>query len=100
MHSQLQGPSFTEWLRAKHLNATQEARVEGPRGAVANFVGVSYPEGAISDGPLTQHTDEHDLDEDESASSLTKQLAETAVGVREMSKQLGVWTSVYPSLNP
>lgn len=32
---------------------------------------------------------EYDDDEEEYSSSLTRQLAETAVGVREMSKQLG-----------
>ena len=36
------------------------------------------------------------LDEDDSASSLTKHLAETAVGVREMSKQLGACATITP----
>lgn len=90
VHSQLQGPSFTEWLRVKHLNATQEARVDAPpRAGVANAIGASYPDGTISDGPLVQAY--MDPEEDESVNSLTKQLAETAVGVREMSKQLGSW---------
>lgn len=88
VHSQLQGPSFTEWLRAKHINATQEARVEGPKGGVASAIGASYPDGTISDGPLVQQ--DFELEVEESANSLTKQLAETAVGVREMSKQLGM----------
>ena len=37
----------------------------------------------------SQNGDAYDDDDDESSVSLTKHLAETAVGVREMSKQLG-----------
>ena len=32
---------------------------------------------------------DYDIEDDEGSASLTKQLADTAVGVREMSKQLG-----------
>jgi hypothetical protein len=37
----------------------------------------------------------YDHEDDEGSSSLTKQLAETAVGVREMSKQLGAFGNLH-----
>ena len=43
------------------------------------------------------YASEYDYDDDEGSASLTKQLADTAVGVREMSKQLGVFAiSIIP----
>lgn len=53
-------------------------------------IGISYPDGTISDGEeVSRHHNWYDDDDEETAGSVTKQLAETAVGVREMSKQLG-----------
>lgn len=85
VHSQLQGPSFNEWLRTKHLGGKQE--IHEPRVAAVSPIGGSYSDGTLSDGSLVQ--DYYEDTEEETASSLTKQLAETAVGVREISKQLG-----------
>ena len=90
VHSKLQGPSFQEWLREKHIKA-QEARLEGPNGAgPLHPLAIPYTDGTLSDvaGLARYHVHEEDEDE-QTAGSLTKQLAETAVGVREMSKQLG-----------
>lgn len=89
VHSQLQGPSFAEWLRAKHQKSIQETRLDGSKGVTANPMGLSYPDGSVSEAAVERgYMDEED--EEETAGSLTKQLAETAVGVREMSKQLGM----------
>ena len=49
---------------------------------------VPYADGTLSDVPGFSKYHTHE-EEEETAGSLTKQLAETAVGVREMSKQLG-----------
>lgn len=89
VHSQLQGASFTEWLRGKHQKAQQEARIDGPpKAGDVKPLGEGYPDGSITEPAY--ETGYHQAEEDEeSAGSLTKQLAETAVGVREMSKQLG-----------
>lgn len=58
--------------------------------------GTSYPDGTdsysetLSPGPYINGDVDEDEDEDRSyAQSLTKRLAETAVGVREVSKKLG-----------
>jgi hypothetical protein len=42
---------------------------------------------------------EFDSSDDDDGHSLTKQLAETAVGVRELSKQLGMTMIIYQPLN-
>jgi NAD+ kinase len=47
--------------------------------------GVQYPENTSLDSSVLGAVDE----EEDYGGSLTRQLAETAVGVREMSKQLG-----------
>lgn len=90
VHSQLQGPSFTEWLRTKHINANDTGPDE-PQPPLAML----QPGGgnAASESPIETNGYAngyaHHEEEEETAGSLTKQLAETAVGVREMSKQLG-----------
>ncbi|GJE97405.1 ATP-NAD kinase [Phanerochaete sordida] len=90
VHSQLQGPSFTEWLRGKHQKAQQEARIDGPpKAGDVKLLGEGYPDGTVTEPAYETGWLQHEEDEDETAGSLTKQLAETAVGVREMSKQLG-----------
>lgn len=90
VHSKLQGPSFTEWLREKHIKAEDEPTIDGPHGVNVKPIGISYPDGTISDGEeVSRHHNWYDDDDEETAGSVTKQLAETAVGVREMSKQLG-----------
>lgn len=94
VHSKLQGPSFTDWLQ------NTQAKTNGP-GLIPGGTPYRVPH---SDGTMSDYSydgNEHhvQLDEDDSASSLTKHLAETAVGVREMSKQLGecisgLWQSI------
>ncbi|KAI0320762.1 ATP-NAD kinase-like domain-containing protein [Amylostereum chailletii] len=100
VHSHLdKGASFTDWLKrpsnhspdlgvAKALQPTHHDHVidhgkryrKLPNGQV---IPVPYKDGTVSDA-----YEEYE-DEEETSGSLTKQLAETAVGVREMSKQLG-----------
>ncbi|KAL6308187.1 hypothetical protein BKA93DRAFT_884529 [Sparassis latifolia] len=74
VHSQLQGASFKDWLSAKQSKAIQDARM------------VHAHQHAYSDGTISEPYSDDDA---EYGGSLTAQLAETAVGVREMSKQLG-----------
>ncbi|KAG5646275.1 hypothetical protein DXG03_003871 [Asterophora parasitica] len=86
VHSQLdKGASLTEWLRTK-----QHALIGN------DHVGVSRSLQTQTDHSLNGSattfatpTIDSDSDGDGYRESLTKQLAETAVGVREMSKQLG-----------
>ncbi|PCH43982.1 ATP-NAD kinase [Wolfiporia cocos MD-104 SS10] len=84
VHSQLTSSTIQDYLHAKRCKAIHDARMEHnchcPTGSV-------HPNGTLS-GPLDSHDSEYD-DDDDYAGSLTRQLAETAVGVREMSKQLG-----------
>ena len=97
VHSKLQGPSFTEWLREKHEKG-QGVKNDGQlKGADASRVGLSYSDGDISEAANGQVYYGSDDEDEETASSLTKQLAETAVGVREMSKQLGAYSSFQTS---
>ncbi|OBZ68353.1 NAD(+) kinase, partial [Grifola frondosa] len=98
LHSKLQGASFKDWLHSKQTKAHQDARMDPTHGShklEANPLRVSYPDGTLSE-PYSGHNSEYGADEGEDdgedgeyALSLTKRLAETAVGVREMSKQLG-----------
>lgn len=99
VHSHLdQGASLADWLRmrqqqqngsdlgappANHQTKEQYRPLQHPNGQV---FGVQYPENNSSKVVLGVVDDE----EDDYAGSLTRQLAETAVGVREMSKQLGM----------
>ncbi|KAJ3526772.1 hypothetical protein NM688_g8220 [Phlebia brevispora] len=92
VHSKLQGPSFGEWLREKQHKAFDDTSINRVDGVDVNPIGISYPDGTLSDADDIQkfhHWRDDDDDEEETAGTLTKQLAETAVGVREMSKQLG-----------
>lgn len=99
VHSHLdKGASLADWLRtrksgldyhnpnANGINGT----LSGPRDEVqpmttssGDLYGVQYPEPAPMEPVLGVEDDE------DYGGSLTRQLAETAVGVREMSKQLG-----------
>ncbi|KAG8810129.1 hypothetical protein FRC17_003078 [Serendipita sp. 399] len=83
VHSQLEkGASLADWLRRTPLNGQVEvAKPLASPGSTASYQ---------SSSPRPMDEDE----EDEAFSrSLTRQLAETAVGVREMSKALGQWLS-------
>ena len=57
-----------------------------------NHYSPAYTDGTVSDHSETLSPYPDD-DEREWAPSLTKKLAETAVGVREVSKKLGQWSS-------
>lgn len=81
VHSQLQGHSLLNSIRDK------SDKVKRSLGLGAR------DDGSVSNGVVERDTGYNrylgDLEEQDSTGSLTKQLAETAVGVREMSKQLG-----------
>lgn len=84
LHSRLQDPSMNRWSD-QNEPVVQDARV----GRAAKPM-LEYPNGsATPNGGSNVEGYGFWHDEDGSAGSVTKQLAETAVGVREMSKQLG-----------
>jgi NAD+ kinase len=99
VHSHLdKGASLTDWLRNK-----QHALIGGTDVGVAKSLQQNsgdtpqpqpYSPSTIS--PAASSLVESDEDEDGFGGSLTKQLAETAVGVREMSKQLGQCLRLLP----
>lgn len=91
VHSQLQGPSVADWLQNNNQAKTNgSGLISGGQPYRAH-----YPDGTMSDYSYDGNEHHVQLDEDDSASSLTKHLAETAVGVREMSKQLGEHLNIY-----
>ncbi|KII92229.1 hypothetical protein PLICRDRAFT_103838 [Plicaturopsis crispa FD-325 SS-3] len=92
VHSHLdKGASLTEWLRAKQKQSLGDPGVAKPHCHQEDEhskpvlhgtgIGLAHP-AATHDSPLDEEDEEY-------GGSLTRQLAETAVGVREMSKQLG-----------
>lgn len=106
VHSHLdKNASLTDWLKtrsaagqliigdlgvAKSLQHSASAQLHIPNGALT----FSRP------GPDRVSSRESDAEEDEFVGNLTKQLAETAVGVREMSKQLGMMQVPINSVSP
>ncbi|EJD52629.1 ATP-NAD kinase [Auricularia subglabra TFB-10046 SS5] len=108
VHSGLdKAASLTEWLRSsKHIPwsphpapAAQASEINPAPAHIShkqlpslagNASSSSSSATPASSGPaMPDDTYDYDDDEDDSASNLTRQLAETAVSVREMSKQLG-----------
>ncbi|KAG7446447.1 ATP-NAD kinase [Guyanagaster necrorhizus] len=92
VHSHLdKGASLTEWLRNKQTALIPDVGVahslqrNGINGSNRSDYQISSPPSSGSSSVISSSND----DDDEYGASLTKQLAETAVGVREMSKQLG-----------
>jgi len=93
VHSHLdKGASLADWLRIKQSQTNgnndvglskslrwQDGRYQPISNQKSHVFGVQYPDSPSSDA----------LGDEEDVGSLTRQLAETAVGVREMSKQLG-----------
>ncbi|KAJ7755704.1 ATP-NAD kinase-like domain-containing protein [Mycena maculata] len=82
VHSHLdKGVSLTDWLRTRQngLNDTLSSAGSSLSSNGYSLSSSSSGTNSAIDSP----------DEDDFSTSLTKQLAETAVGVREMSKQLG-----------
>ena len=108
VHSHLdKGASFTEWLKQRHgiapdvgvARGLQHSATPAPEPAPprprryrklenGQVIPVPYDDGSVSDSYAVD-AEYEEIDDDETGGSLTKQLAETAVGVREMSKQLG-----------
>lgn len=102
VHSLLEkGASFSDWIhRSQHNRSISTADVPAP----APYQAEPHPRlpshtptqlHPAATNRLTEPSPPSDLedfkdgDEEDSSSSLTRQLAETAVGVRELSKQLG-----------
>ncbi|KAI0768709.1 ATP-NAD kinase [Trametes elegans] len=81
LHSKLQGPSLMDWL-----NSFETPKPDNIRDR-ANEDAHAYPDGTVSDS--YSDTLSPDDDDREHAPSITKQLAATAVGVREVSRKLG-----------
>ncbi|KAG8911952.1 hypothetical protein FRC01_005384, partial [Tulasnella sp. 417] len=100
VHSLLdKGASLTDWLKTsnhgpsahdeKTKNRDDSQRSVSRHGSSTSYTGSPTPsESSHSLGFQTSSPTEYDEEED-GAASLTRQLAATAVGVREMSKQLG-----------
>jgi NAD+ kinase len=82
------GVSLTDWLRTHGPSADRD-------GASTTVDIVNDRSGGAKEGEVFEGDED---DEDYSQTSLTKQLAETAVGVREMSKQLGEFPARFLSL--
>lgn len=87
VHSHLdKGASLTEWLRDK--NAASDL-------AEINVTHALHDGGDNFSTASSQQSYSDSMDDEVHSHNLTRQLAETAVGVREMSKQLGTWYNSY-----
>ncbi|KAJ7039242.1 ATP-NAD kinase-like domain-containing protein [Mycena alexandri] len=85
VHSHLdKGVSLTDWLRTRQNGGIDTLGSSGSRSSLS-----STPYSGMSSSSSGTNSTVDSPDEEDFSSSLTKQLAETAVGVREMSKQLG-----------
>ena len=86
VHSQLdKGSLLTDWLRHKQQQPPDSSDV----GVAHSLQHLVSPRTSSTISSTYAAGSEFDSD-DEYTASLTKKLAETAIGVREMSKQLGV----------
>lgn len=84
VHSHLdKGASLTDWLRTRQNGINESLSSAGSRSSLSS-AGYSLSSSSSGTNSVIDSPDESDF-----STSLTKQLAETAVGVREMSKQLG-----------
>lgn len=104
VHSLLdKGASFQDWLYHTRVNTPI-----GVSRSLGNGLGdqiqlkqpptLPMPQPAPAHDSPPSSLDEEEGDDLEGTGSLTRQLAETAVGVREMSKQLGIFTLQYQCL--
>lgn len=98
VHSHLdKGASLTDWLRNKQHTLIGDSDVGVAKSLQQRHGGApqqqTYSPSTLSPASSLVESDE---DEDGFGGSLTKQLAETAVGVREMSKQLGQCSRLLP----
>jgi NAD+ kinase len=102
VHSHLdKGASLTDWLRVKQNGIVDGIDVSVAKSLQHTDEGQQNPHYSPSDQAFTPPGSGassvlESNDEDEFGGSLTKQLAETAVGVREMSKQLGQCSRLPP----
>ncbi|KAK1229172.1 hypothetical protein PQX77_007744 [Marasmius sp. AFHP31] len=84
VHSQLDKGNLSDWLRNKQNGILGPEPFDGGLHNHNNNSGYSSQSSPSSMSVGTSYDDDSDF-----GSNLTRQLAETAVGVREMSKQLG-----------
>ena len=97
VHSHLdKGASLTEWLYNKQPLLSRDTDVGVSKSLQRTNRVSPYHQGSIT-RPSSSTIENNVDDEDGFAESLTKQLAETAVGVREMSKQLGQCSRLSPT---
>lgn len=96
VHSHLdKGASLTDWLYNKQPLLSRDTDVGVSKSLQHTNDVLPYKESITP--PNSSTIDDDVDDEDGFAESLTKQLAETAVGVREMSKQLGQCLRLSPT---
>jgi NAD+ kinase len=95
VHSHLdKGVSLADWLQTKQnqvnggsdVGVSKSLQMDEGQPPKPQVFGVRYPESTSSDSSVLGTVVD---DEEDYGGSLTRQLAQTAVGVREMSKQLG-----------
>jgi NAD+ kinase len=87
VHSNLdKGASLADWIRGKQVYGAELGVSKSLQSPMIDQTSIHRHK---HDSRRAEYLEEYG-DEDETGASLTKQLAETAVGVREMSKQLGV----------
>jgi NAD+ kinase len=92
VHSHLErGASFADWLRNRNINPLLPRRTP------------LQPMTQLDESPTPSSSSPSsgwdDLEDDDNLSSLTRQLAQTAAGVREMSRQLGMSSPCSPDLS-
>jgi NAD+ kinase len=109
VHSNLdKGASFSEWLNTS--NGFPPISIAPALQPTSSHKSHSRRYRKLDDGQvivIPYEHDEHehvfdasDYEDDEGNGSLTKRLAETAIGVREMSKQLGAFLGRYRPFSP
>lgn len=104
VHSNLdKGASFSEWLNTSNgfprINVARALKPTSPHKSPSRRYR-KLDNGQVIVIPYEDEEHEHvfdvsDYEDDDGNGSLTKRLAETAVGVREMSKQLGAFPGRY-----
>jgi NAD+ kinase len=112
VHSNLdKGASFSEWLKNSHgfppidvAPALQPMFADMPKAPRrhrkldnGHVIPIPYEDDNVE---TVFDASDHDYEDDEGSASLTKQLAETAFGVREMSKQLGAFEDLIAVAHP
>lgn len=104
VHSHLdKNASLTDWLKTRSAAGQLIIGDLGVAKSLQHSASAQIPNGALTfsrPGPDRVSSRESDVEEDEFVGNLTKQLAETAVGVREMSKQLGMMQVPINSVSP